>query len=280
MIDRRPQPLASFCRVERGLYLLRYLEAADRFPPRADLAVLSGPITFVHAPGRDGASLTVPGQCVVVLAEEDGAFEIRVVPSPNGGTDAKFNLEMIDGGSKRATAITDAARLSNTPTSSPRAVADEVEGRIRLNAHVSRRGDVSVEAHEWVAGPDEVLPIEGLALETGHPDLGIRVRVQSLNGGRQWSPWFEAGEFAGSRQKADPLTALALVLTGDAAPQYEIMAETMHLGNPPQEKTGQMVEFFGIDPIVGFRLALNPVKRVAPPGARPASPLRVFRAKR
>ncbi len=146
---------------------------------------------------------------------------------------------------------------------------------------MSRRGDVVVGADVWVAGPGEVLPIEGLAVATGRGDLGVRVRFRSTRDAPEWSRLHDAGEFAGSRQRADALTSLALELIGPAADHFEIRAEVMALGSPPVTRIGRAVEFPGVDPIVGFRCGLNPARQEGIlTTQRQASPVRVFRAKR
>lgn len=285
-MDRMNGPLVSGCRVERGLYLLRYVEAQTSPSPRAEIRVLSGSLSTMPAPGRARSVLDDPGQALVILAETAGAFEIQVTAARGGGTDARFSVDLLDAGDSGREAPPDRvaqrdpeiARRADPGLPGPRP-ADAV--RVAVQAHVSRRGDVRAGAGEWVAGPDGVLPIEGLSIATDRPDLGVHVRVQSIDGGQRWSRWHEPGEFSGSRQRADALTAVALALTGDAADRFDIVADVMTLGMPPANRRGQAVEFFGVDPIVGFRFALQPVIAFPPAGGgAQGSPLRVFRAKR
>ena len=283
-MDMGSQSLVSACRVERGIYALRYVAADDRPFARADVTVRAGEIAFVSAPGRSAGELTAPGTVLVLVVETAGEFEIRVSATAGGSTDARFSLDLLDGGEdlQRRRPEFDVDR----PTARPRS-ADPAGRRgddavnLSVLAHVSRRGDVRVGADEWVAGPNEVLPIEGLAIVAGRRDVGIRMRVQSRSSEGRWSRWHDPEDFAGSRQKADPLTGIALALAGEAAPQFEIEADVMALGAPLWTEKGRSIEFLGFDPIVGFRLRLNPVKADVQPVASPAaSPLRVFRAKR
>lgn len=282
MVGHRSEPLVSACRVERGLYALRYVEAPEFPCPVADVTMRAGDLEIVSAPGRDSAALHKPGQCLIILARSPGEFEIRVLAQAGGGTDAKFNLELLDAGEASQGGVVD---ISTTAAMRLHRSAAQPSGRtvsdVAVFAHISRRGDVRVGADEWVAGPDEVLPIEGLAITTGRPGLAVRIRVQTLNTGHQWSKWHDGEEFAGSRQQADPLTGIALALNGEDVDHYEIAAEVMALGSPRQAKSGQVIEFFGIDPIVGFRFRLNSATRPSiTHRAAVEMPLRVFRAKK
>ncbi|WP_237481362.1 hypothetical protein [Lichenibacterium dinghuense] len=219
---------------------------------------------------------------MILVAEGPGEFEIRVSSVDGGGTDAKFLIDLLDAGTA-ASATPAVDGVSHPPREGrPGAMPTPPSAdSLCVLAHVSRRGDVSVGADAWVAGPDEVLPIEGLAIATGRDDLGVRIRIRTVQGGPDWFRWHDPGEFAGSRQRADALTSLGLELTGGAADQFEIRAEVMTLGSPPVIRTGRTVEFSGVDPIVGFRFGLN-AARVSESltTQRQAPPVRVFRAKR
>jgi len=73
---------------------------------------------------------------------------------------------------------------------------------------------VTVADDQWVAGPEMPLPVEGLSIVQA--DLGIAITYQVMSARMQgrWSGVFQEGEFAGSRQQADPLTGIKLELTG------------------------------------------------------------------
>ena len=285
-----PDSRTSVCRIERGLYALRYVEAATSPCATAKVTILAGDMRFVSAPGRDRDSLAAPGHTLVIYAEAPSEFEIQVVGAKGNGPDArtaaKFSIDMLDAGEayggRREPSPNHHRGIDVHGRGSPENRRESRNaGDVSVTAHVSRRGDVLVGDDEWVAGPDVVLPIEGLSIATGRPDLGVRIRVQSARSGHRWSPWHDPEEFAGSRQQADCLTAIALALTGDAADRFEIVADVMALGMPPVAKRGHMIEFFGVDPIVGFRFALQHARRDFDAKATPGpSPLRVFRAKR
>lgn len=272
MAIERPDHPASVARIERGLYVFRYVDSPCDPCPMGDVRALEGAVEIVAAPGRQGGRLDGPGQALVIVAHESATIEVRVAPArPGGGTDANFNLDVVDGG--------EAPGASAPGTAEVEAPGDAVG--LDILAHVARRGDVRVGAGDWVAGPDDVLPIEGLAIATDRRDVAVLIRVQSVGGGEQWSRWYGAGEFAGSRQRADPLTAIGLALSGEGAAAHTIEAEVMPLGGSMRSKSGREVEFAGFDPIVGFRASLRTARSAGPSQiAPPASRLRIFRAKR
>ena len=273
--DRR----LSTCDVERGLYVLRYTASPSEPCPAAELRVRRGSMDIVAAPGQDDAVLTRPGQAVVIVAHTSAVFDIEVVAAPRGGgADASFSprSDRVGHGGAAARRL----RRGMRRPGSWRHPCPAREPGLEVGAHVSRRGDVAARADEWIAGPGMVLPIEGLSIRVDDRDLAIDIRVQTERHLGEWSNWQRDGAFAGTRQRAEALTAIGLSLRGAQARDYRICAEVMHLGSAPQVREGQQVEFTGVDPIVGFRIGL---KRVIDHQLRDADPrggLRVFRAHR
>lgn len=277
MPNRTADRRVSTCDVERGLYVLRYTSSPSEPCPAAFVRVQRGSMVVVAAPGQDDAVLAGPGQAVVIVAHTSAMFEIEVVAQRGGGADASLSLDLIASGVAErpheaqwrdpVARVPDAARAVDGPG-------------IDVGAHVSRRGDVSAGADTWIAGPDMVLPIEGLSIRVEGRDLAIDVRVQTERRLGEWSTWHRDGGFAGTRQRAESLTAIGLVLRGDRAQDYSIRAEVMHLGSAPQVREGQQVEFVGVDPIVGFRIGLKRVIDSSLHHPEMRGGLRVFRANR
>lgn len=273
--DRR----SSTCEIERGLYVLRYTASPSEPCPVAELRLRRGSMDIVAAPGQEDAVLTRPGQAVAIVARTSATFEIEVVAAQRGGgIDASFALDLITSGADEAPARESPAR--DAPARDLDASRSGDAPGLAVGAHVSRRGDVTARADEWIAGPGMVLPIEGLSIRVDDRDLAIDVRVQTERHLGEWSAWQRDGGFAGTRQRAESLTAIGLALRGAQAQAYRICAEVMHLGSAPQAREGQQVEFTGVDPIVGFRIGLKRVihSQLREPETRGG--LRVFRAQR
>src|SRR5688500_4870300 len=83
-----------------GLFVLRYVTSAAGSaapvarvaPSRAD----ADSITLLAAPGAVGATLSGPGECLVVRAERAGSLEITVAArDPRGSLDAELRLERL-----------------------------------------------------------------------------------------------------------------------------------------------------------------------------------------
>lgn len=246
----------SRCQIERGLYVLRYATCVDDTPPVARVTVIEGSLELMPAPGRVAGVLDHPGQALVVMARSRGTFEIGVAsPRSSTGPEASFALDLLDDGAGERGDADGAPRARGTEsgTTSER----QASLPLAILAHVSRRGDLEAGAGEWVAGPSDILPVEGLAIATARRDVTVATRVQTVQSRGQWSRWYGEGEFAGSRQRADPLTAVALALQGDGAADFSLTGEVMHLGAPIRRAEGREMEFTGHEPIVGFRLELK-----------------------
>lgn len=289
MRDGRDAYRTSRCEIDRGLYVLRYAACKNGHPPAARVTVVDGALDLVPAPGRDAGCLDQPGQALVVVAETRGTFEIAVASPRSGiGPEASFALDHLDDGSLddglggRGTAGgASSAGVTRSGVAPHRAASLP----LAILAHVSRRGDLEVGAGEWIAGPSDILPIEGLAIAPARRDVSVAIRVQTVQSRGQWSRWHGEGEFAGSRQRADPLTAIALALDGDGAADFTLAGEVMHLGSPSRRAEGRELDFVGYEPIVGFRLELRHAAEhgtSAHDATRQPDPgrLKVFRARR
>ncbi|QTL05815.1 hypothetical protein J5J86_11260 [Aquabacter sp. L1I39] len=199
--------------------------------------------------------------------------------TPGGSVEARLQLEPL-------VTLPGAGELE-APPARGRASASPVAGvesGLALTGHLSRRGDVKVGAGQWLGGPRQPLPIEGL--QVSRVPRGVELEYQVLVGTRpaQWSPWVRAGEYAGTRGRALSLFGVRLRLGGEAAAR--IRAEALFLGAPVVSRAGRQVEFVGVserDPLVGLSLAIDLAeeagraepRRMAPEGA---GRVRVFRA--
>lgn len=156
-----------------------------------------------------------------------------------------------------------------------------------LVAHLSRRGDVAVALGDWIGGPQEPTPIEGLAFPSGI-GAGADLHYQVLAiGSNEWSDWVRPGAFAGSRGAARPLRGVRLRLPTSSA--WALRAEALFLGAAIEARSGHFIEFVSgspFDAMVGLRIELvgDVAQAIAPPplaaSAAAAGRLKVFRSSR
>ena len=137
-------------------------------------------------------------------------------------------------------------------------------------AHVTWRGDVTVAADAWIAGPEAPFPIEGLSLRTG-PAAATWFETQVfIHGDEDWYPWASASRFHGTRRRDLPLVGLALRLTQSAPAALALDVCAVFLGAPVARAAGRQVRFrslAGGDPLVGLRVGLrdlSPTERKTP----------------
>lgn len=270
--------------VEAGLYVIRYVSA----PSAGEAPVVqvepdwrsTGSLEIVSDPRLRNGLLTGPGAAVVVRSTGEGRLVMTARPrSPGGPVEARLQLEPL----VTVPGVGGSDLPAGRGRPAPQPVGGGDEGLV-LTGHLSRRGDVKVGAGQWLGGPRQPLPIEGLQIS--RLPRGVELEYQVLVGARpaQWSPWVRASEYAGTRGRAMPLLGLRLRLGGDATAR--IRAEALFLGAPVVSRTGRQVEFVGVserDPLVGLSLAIDVAeeagraepRRVAPEGA---GRVRVFRA--
>ncbi|MDI9850030.1 hypothetical protein QM467_18490 [Rhodoblastus sp. 17X3] len=265
---------ATTTSVGRGLYLLRYVSGA--VSGRSPVAIVrpapgSEPfIEVISAPGVVSGFLARPGDCLVVRAEQPGSLSVKLIRQNSGESiDATLRLEPI---------AVDAS-VAPTPARAvePAPLRREAESgiQLRLCGHVARRGDVEVSAAQWVAGPGAPAAIEGIEIRGAFP-AGVRIETQALvaTNPPRWLDWASAGAFAGTRGRAMPLAGLRLRLAGEAASRYVLRADALFLGSAIVTRRGREVELVGsgaADPLVGFRLDIEPASPVVADSAPPLS---------
>jgi hypothetical protein len=256
--------------VGRGLYLLRYVSApADKSCP--SIAVNQHPnnrdITLIAAPGGSDTYLEAPGDCMVVRADAPGSLSlVAAADGLNTNIDAEIRLERIIG-------ATQPERAAQRPAAKQAQLQDD-PGTISILAHVSRRGDVIVEPGEWICGPDLPLPIEGVEIRWPQQPHGVELAYSAVSGRIGQKRAASAGEFAGTRGRAAPLTGLEMSLTCKAGSEYELAAEALFLGAAIVSQRGRKLSFTGPsgrEPLVGLRLDLVKVQSKLLPRAEPAA---------
>ena len=284
--------------VERGLYVLRYESCTDAIePPVAQVRTAQGcelSIQVVSAPGAAPGELSMPGSCVIVIADSGGALNVSMRRQHSKGSlDATLRLERL--GATATLEPTSANGPMRHRSNELREVGDvaRINGPIQdlsvfaILGHVSHRGDVAVASGEWIAGPESPSALEGLEIRGLQPSVEIETQVLFGSRPPKWSNWTSSGSFAGTRGRRMPLVGVRFKLNGREADQHELSAEALFLGSPIMIKRGreiEMVSAAGADSLVGLRLQLrrsvtSQPRSVETLNERPREPrVRVFRA--
>ena len=244
--------------VGTGLYVLRYVSAAT--PDNCPFVTVNPPserghgISFMSMPGRPGDGLAAPGDCLVVRAERPGSLNLQISTlDPYVSLDAELRLERI---------VTSDATTQNAQAAQPaRRNASSENPDVGVLAHVSRRGDVTSDAGEWICGPDLPMPIEGIAIDWSNKpsDVDLRYSVAVSRSHQRRVLGGAAGEFAGTRGKAMRIVGLDMALTGPGAADYTLRVEALFLGAPGASRSGRDIAFAGPngrEPLVGVRIAI------------------------
>jgi hypothetical protein len=217
-----------------------------------------GFIEVISAPGVSAGFLSFPDECLVVRAEKAGQLQIRIMRQSAGASmDASFRLEPLVGGDRAGSNIW---RSDEHPSAAAASV--ELGSKMKLLAHVSRRGDVEVGAGEWAAGPRSPAAIEGLEIR-GLAGFGLQVEMQPLlaTNPPRWLDWVPCGGFAGSRGRSISLSGIRLRLVGNEASRFALSVDALFLGAPIQSKRGRELELLADpigDPLVGLRIDISP----------------------
>jgi len=264
-IGAKRVPETKIYPIERGLFLIRYDEAADSASP-PEIRVTSETagehqVAIITDPDAVYGVLSRPGDCLVVKALQRGAIRVEVAArTPRGSIKATVKLERLrNGGSAHADGSVD---VEQTTTPGFTANSDFTLDDFEVMGHVARLGDVSVGANEWLAGPTAPSQIEGLSIHwPGKPDgLTLRYSVEVGGNGRSSRQPARLGQFSGTKGRSLPLVGLTLELEGESAPDYELAVEGLFLGSSPVRLRGEKVSLRspgGMAPLVGLKIGIE-----------------------
>jgi hypothetical protein len=239
--------------LNRGLFLVHYKSAEDATSPPV-VRVFPAPgheqqIQISTHPDSDPNTLWHPNTSLVVRASAAATLQVEVLPAyANGSRIAAVKIEPINQGEPAKSV--DLSETSSFDLHS-----------LRILGHVAGIGDVVVKTDQWIAGPSAPSRIEGLAVEwPKQSGLQLKYAVKS---GTQNGKMVEAGEFAGTRGRAMPITGLTLELSGTLSNDYRISADAIFLSSPTMRVTGKSVVLSGPtgrEPLVGLRLSIEPME--------------------
>ncbi len=249
--------------LDRGLFLVLYKSAEDEaFPPRVRVFPAPGherQIQITTHPDSDPNTLWHPNTSLVVRANAAATLHVEVLPGrANGSRNAAVRIEPINQGKANEPVDATASDLPNL-------------NQVRILGHVAGIGDVFAGADEWIAGPSAPSRIEGLAIEWPQRS-GLQLRYAVKSGAGQTGKMVEAGEFAGTRGQAMPLTGLILELSGKLSDAYQIAADAIFLSSPTMRVIGKRVVLSGPtgrEPLVGLRIRVESIEQ-EPATAAPA----------
>jgi hypothetical protein len=264
-IAAKPLSETKIYPLERGLFIVRYDEAADTASPPA-IRVTSETagehqVAIITDPDAVYGVLSRPGDCLAVKALQRGAIRVEVeAQTPRGSVKATVKLERLrNGGSAHADGFVEVEQKA-TPASTTD--SDLTLDDFEIIGHVARLGDISVGANEWIAGPTAPSQIEGLSIHwPSKPDgLALRYSAEVGGKGRSTPQTARLGQFSGTKGRSLPLVGLVLELEGEDAPHYELTAEGLFLGSAPVRVRGEKVSLrssTGREPLVGLKIGIE-----------------------
>jgi hypothetical protein len=274
--------------LERGLFCVQYQSADDEnSPPKVVVVPAPGhesEVEFFLHPDSDQAVLWQPGSSLVLRTSATAQIHVQVMAARlNGSKAAAVKFEPLTQG---------------TPTSGAHVGRDSLLDNgtdVRLLGHVAGIGDVVVGAREWIAGPTAPSRIEGIEIEWPQKPTGLDLRYAVKSANQPGTPKLVGLQsFAGTRQRALPITSMVLELSGLTASNYQLWAEALFLSSPILRAIGQRVVLSGPtgrEPLVGLRIAIQtteiaderdlpaPVQAVVNKTASLKGKVRVFRSR-
>lgn len=242
--------------VRKGLYALRYVSAlAGKAAPKITAETDSeAEIELIGMPGAKYATLSEPGELLVVRAFGPAQIRLKVTPARESGSIvADVRLEDLKsiGLVKPAPQATNALML-------PEGQTPELE----VFGHLSRVGDVSAVSREWIAGPARPSNIEGIRIYWLNKPANVEFSVDGVLGGRaqgKVAPTCRDG-LIGSRGRAIPLVGLNLRLSGAGATRYNLQVESLFRGCQPTENRGRSIELLGptgSEALIGLKIGIQ-----------------------
>lgn len=287
--------------LDAGMYILRLL--ASNPAPETCITVQQSPlgrgaVDFFPAEGVMRNTLSAPGDCIVVRVKgsksglllteihKKGTEHVRLMvdrivtgaefsaDGKKSDTIAAANESSVqvsgdDHDAAPSTAFAPVSSVITSPQSQSKKPAIEPVNLVHLG-HIERRGDVSTTS-SWLGDPSGFHRLEGFAISWQNMPKGVNLAYSCRSGATGEPQIGVNGQFVGSRGQAKPITAVAFVLSGPRANEFELSGQVAFAGSSPlaivpgQELTGPS----GAEQLVALQLRITP--KVAQESA-PVSP--------
>lgn len=181
---------------------------------------MEGEITFVSPEHVTDRILSTPGDYLLVNVKGGEAILAVSKYTPKAlieKVDVHWRLEPLDQPSPKKHAATDIQPMASQTTNK---VSDV---QLTLKGHIERQGDVQADTGEWLGSPEGQARLEGFQIAWKHQPATVTVMAVCKAG--QESLQIKNDQFLGTRQKATPITELAVFLDGTDAHQYHVHGE-------------------------------------------------------
>lgn len=261
--------------VRKGLYALRYVSAlAGKAAPKITAETNSeAEIELIGMPGAKYATLSEPGELLVVRAFGPAQIRLKVTPARESGSIvADVRLEDL-----KSIGLVKPDAVATSTLVLPETQTPELE----IFGHVSRVGDVSASPREWIAGPQRPSTIEGIRIVWLNKPANVELSVEGLLGGRaqgKVAPTCRDG-LIGSRGRAIPLVGLNLRLSGAGANRYNLVVESLFRGCQATENRGRSIELLGptgSEALIGLKFDLRVLEsNLGPDTIRRSDPVQI-----
>ncbi|NYS60342.1 hypothetical protein [Vreelandella salicampi] len=267
-----------------GMYTVRYLgskvkggagsAASANIPLALSQAPIrmAGEIEFICPEGITHQTLAAPGDYLLVNVKGGDAVLAASKYSPrplDGKVDIHWRIEPLNPAQplKSAQSSKHSQRDNAQQGTQRKKTTTKVDIALplTLKGHIERRGDITVNDGEWLGDPSSQARLEGFAIDCAELPQG----VQLIAGGKvgQKTQQVNANEFFGTRQKATPITQLAICLSSPNTDHLTLKGEAAFsdgsrrpLGSP-KAVTGSAGSH-----LVAVRLSLETTK--APPATQ------------
>tara|TARA_R110000796_G_scaffold7549_1_gene25784 strand:- start:16280 stop:17221 length:942 start_codon:yes stop_codon:yes gene_type:complete len=272
-----------------GMYTARYLgtyvkgEPADSSTAaRANIPLafsqapiqMSGLIEFISPEHVSNQTLAAPGDYLLLNVKGGDAVVAVSKYSPRALTDnvdVHWRIEPLNQqlNTKSQPSTNNQPSERATPAkASP--ITEAAAEQFALLGHVERQGDVRVSAGEWLGDPKSKARLEGF--QVIWPQKPDEVTVVAGCKAGQATQQVKNDEFLGTRQKATPITQLAVCLNGPGASNYQLNGEAA-FSDGSRQQLGDPKAVAGSNGsyLVAVRLSVAPNQPATTPN-QPASP--------
>lgn len=231
-----------------GMYIARLTEdLEDQYTVLSvapNVGQEQGTIDFFHSDGDEANNqLTSPKQSIIVRVRNKESALLLTSSLPNGADEPSVKIDRIAVLGQKASSVETKKTLASvaekiqklqqkSKAETAKIVNDEphlenkanILGKVVLIGHVEWKGDIRVDADDWLGDPTSKTRIEGFAIGWQNKPIGVDLAYtcQVKNMGK--TPIALSGSYVGTRRKSLPITALTLSLVGINALNYTLHA--------------------------------------------------------
>jgi len=226
--------------LQPGLYVFTYVRSLT--PNSSPVTVFSkrphfgsGTMSCLYSNEKLDGQLSSPGECVVIRVGQNSIqMQVSIYDDQYSSPDVEFKIDTLF----QNNAIPHQAKRSVSPVGKKLETLEDLQKEVAkikhsrtpkiqnipltLSGHVELKGDITKKAGKWLGSAKSSNRIEAFAIHWPDRPKGVNLTYSCTVQNLGKFPPVKCGETVGTKQRALPITAFSISLSGKKSKNYSI----------------------------------------------------------